>query len=301
MQIPRRLLPAVPLLCAFEAAARTGSVSAAARELSLTQSAVSRQIRALEAQLGAQLFVRERQTIRLTSAGDSYARDIRDALRRIGMAALNFRANPDGGTLNLAVLPTLGARWLAPRLPAFIAAHPEIKLNVMSRQGELDFRAEPFDAAICRGIPPLAGVESLPLFDEWVLPVCSPEAKLGLSFETAADVRQLRLLVLVSRPDAWEGWLAAHGAFAEDVHGMMFDQFGAIIEAAAAGLGAALVPSFLVAKELACGALVPVIDLPVPGRAAYHLVWPAERRLYPPLLSFRPWLLGEAGGAGARA
>ena len=295
MQIPRRLLPSVPLLCAFEAAARTGSVSAAARELNLTQGAVSRQIRALEEQLGAQLFVRERQSIRLTLAGDSYARDIRDALRRIGMAALNFRANPSGGTLNLAVLPTFGARWLAPRLRGFLDAHPEVMLNVISRQGELDFRAEPLDAAVCRGVPPIPNLQSLQLQGETILPLCSPAAKAGLEFATASDVRQLPLLILISRPDAWERWLATHGAFAEDVHGMMFDQFGPIIEAASAGLGAALLPTFLVDKELARGELVPVIDLPVAGDEAYHLVWPAERRLYPPLLRFKEWLAGSWG------
>src|SRR5688500_8601231 len=297
MQLPRRLLPSVPLLCAFEAAARTGSVSAAARELALTQSAVSRQIRALEEQLGAPLFVRERQSIRLTLAGDSYARDIRDALRRIGMATLNFRANPSGGTLNLSVLPTFGTRWLAPRLPGFVDAHPDIKLNLTTRHGELDFRAEPLDAAICLGVPPLTGLESVELRSETILPFCSPAARAGGTFESAADVRRLPLLVLISRPDAWERWLAAHGASAEDVHSMMFDAFGPIIEAAAAGLGAALLPTFLVEKELARGELVPVIDLPIAGDEAYHLVWPAERSLYPPLLAFRQWLLGRIGAS----
>src|SRR4051812_14009598 len=102
---PRRFLPSFSLLSAFEAAARTGSVTAAANELGLTQSAVSRQISALEKQLGVALFLRERQTIRLTIAGDTYAREVREALRRISNASLNLKANPAGGTLNLAILP----------------------------------------------------------------------------------------------------------------------------------------------------------------------------------------------------
>ena len=284
----------MPLLCAFEAAARTGSVSAAARELSLTQSAVSRQIRGLEAQLAAQLFVRERQTIRLTLAGHSYARDIRDALRRIGMATLNFRANPPGGTLNLAVLPAFGARWLAPRLPGFVKAHPDVILNLVSHQGEPDFRAEPLDAAICLDVPAIAGLESIRLLDETVLPLCSPAARRGLAFRTAADARQIPFLTLISRPDAWERWLMAHGADPDGVYGMMFDQFTALIEAAAAGLGMALLPTLLVEKELATGQLVPVMDRPVAG-ASYHLVSPAERQSYPPLQRFREWLVAEIG------
>ena len=104
------------LLCAFEAAARHQSFTAAAAELHLTQSAVSRQIRALEDRLGAELFVRERQTVRLTAAGQAYAQEIRGSLMRIANATLSFRTNPQGGQLNLAILPTFGTRWLAPRL-----------------------------------------------------------------------------------------------------------------------------------------------------------------------------------------
>ncbi|GGE01354.1 hypothetical protein GCM10011390_20280 [Aureimonas endophytica] len=138
MQTPRRLLPSIGLLSAFEASARTGSFTAAARELNLTQSAISRQIRALEEQLGVELFLRERQTVRLTPAGEAYARDIREALRRISAASLNLRANPFGGTLNLAILPTFGTRWLAPRLPDFLARHPGITINLATRLVEAD-------------------------------------------------------------------------------------------------------------------------------------------------------------------
>ena len=117
------------VLCAFEAAARHQSFTGAALELSLTQSAVSRQIRALEELLGTDLFVRERQTVRLNKAGEAYAREIREALKRVSAATLGFRANPQGGTLNIAILPTFGTRWLAPRLPAFMAANPGITIN----------------------------------------------------------------------------------------------------------------------------------------------------------------------------
>lgn len=111
------------LLCAFEAAARHQSFTAAAAELHLTQSAVSRQIRALEDRLGAELFVRERQTVRLTAAGQAYAQEIRGSLMRIANATLSFRTNPQGGQLNLAILPTFGTRWLAPRLPQFFRSN----------------------------------------------------------------------------------------------------------------------------------------------------------------------------------
>jgi LysR family transcriptional regulator, glycine cleavage system transcriptional activator len=290
LQIPRRLLPSVSLLSAFEAAARTGSISAAARELSLTQSAVSRQIKALEEQLGANLFIRERQSIRLTLAGISYARDIKDALRRISMASLNFRANPKGGTLNLAAPPTFASRWLAPRLAEFAAANPDIMLNLSSLEGEPDFRVEPHDAAIYFGDIDALGLDGEHLCAETVLPVCSAGVKSAYGFKEAADIRKARLLILVSRPDAWERWLASQDAPAEDVHGMMFDQFSQIIEAAAGGLGVALVPTLLISRELERGSLVPALPLPTRSEGHYALVWPPDRAHYPPLDAFRSWL-----------
>lgn len=150
MRIPRRFLPPISLLIAFEAAARLQSISAAGRELDLTQSAVSRQIRALEDMLGADLFLRERQTIRLTEAGKAYAVAVREALSRIGNATLNFRANPSGGTLNLAILPTFGSRWLAPRLPQFLAENPGITVNLSTRMAPFDFRLETLDPPVVR-------------------------------------------------------------------------------------------------------------------------------------------------------
>jgi LysR family glycine cleavage system transcriptional activator len=133
MAIPRRFLPSMSLLYAFEGAAGAESFTAAAAELNLTQSAVSRQIRALEDMLGCTLFLRERQTVKLTAAGEAYAGEIREALQHIATATLGLRANPSGGSLNLAILPTFGTRWLAPRLPSFLAENPGI--TIISQRG----------------------------------------------------------------------------------------------------------------------------------------------------------------------
>lgn len=298
--IPRRLLPSIALLHAFEAVARTGNVSTAARELNLTQSAVSRQIKTLEEQLEVELFVREHQTLRLTLAGESYARDIRDALRRISMAALNVRANPLGGTLNLAVLPTFSARWLAKRLPSFVAACPGVMINFITRFNQFDFASEALDAAIHFGTPQWPGTEFELIHSETVIPVCSSTVACRYDFRKSVDVLQAPLLILVSRPDAWERWLAAHGAPGEGVHGMMFDQFEMIIQAAIAGLGLGLVPQFLVEQELARGDLIVAIDLPLESSASYYLVWPSERSKYPPLMAFRVWLAGQVKNRSSR-
>ncbi len=292
---PRRFLPPIAHLQAFEAAARTGSVTRAAQELNLTQSAVSRQIGALEALLEVELFHRERQTIRLTQGGEAYARDIRDALKRIGAASMALRANPLGGTLNLAILPTFGTRWLAPRLPEFLARHPGITVNLMTRLTVFDFRQEGMDAAIHHGLGDWPGATTLRLRDEYVVPACSPDLKARFGFAEAGDLRRATLLHLTTRPDAWERWLGEHGAPDAQVQGMLFDQFATVAQVARAGLGVALLPTFLIEEELRGGQLVPAVDLP-PLRSAqgYYLAWPDDRADHPPLAAFRDWIVTES-------
>lgn len=293
MLSPRRFLPSLPLLAAFEAAARTGSVTAAAKELSLTQSAVSRQIKALEEQLGAELFHRERQTIQLTSAGETYAREIRDALYKISAASLNLRANPKGGTLNLAVLPLFGTRWLAPRLPKFLAANPGCNINLTTKISYFDLRQEVLDAAIHFGSPLWTGGEMVKLCEEVVIPVCSPEMRAEYDFRSPADLRKAPLLHMTTRPDAWEQWLVKHDAPADNVHGMLFDQFATAAEAAKSGVGIALLPEFLISEELQSGQLERALDISSTSEGAYYLVWQPDRRDYPPLAAFRSWILAE--------
>lgn len=290
----RRFLPSLSLLAAFEAAARTGSITAAARELDLTQSAVSRQIKALEDQLGVALFLRERQTIRLTVAGDGYAREIREALRRISSASLNLRANPHGGTLNLAVLPTFGAQWLAPRLAHFLATNPGITINLITRLSPFDFRLDSIDAAIHFGDPVWPGAELTLLMGERTVPACSPAFKAEHKLERPADILDVPLLHLTTRPDAWEKWLSAHGVAFESIHGMLFDQFAAASQAAIGGLGVALLPTFLFREELARGDLVPAVDREIESEGHYYLAYTRERAAYPPLVAFRKWILEEA-------
>ncbi len=293
MLAARRFLPSLSLLTAFEAAARTGSITAAARELDLTQSAVSRQIKALESQLGVDLFLRERQTIRLTVAGDSYAREIREALRRISSASLNLRANPHGGTLNLAILPTFGARWLAPRLGRFLETHAGITVNLVTRLSPFDFRLDSIDAAIHFGDAVWPGAELAFLMQEETLPACSPDFKRAHGIQTPQDLLSVPLLHLTTRPDAWERWLTENNVAFGSVHGMLFDQFATASQAAVGGLGVALLPTFLIREELKRGDLVAAVNRPMQSAQRYYLAYPRERASYPPLVKFRSWIVDE--------
>lgn len=296
---PRRFLPPTPVLAAFEAAARHQSFTTAAAELNLTQSAVSRQIRSLEELLGADLFTRERQTVRLTDAGAAYAQEIRGALQQIATASLGFRANPQGGTLNIAILPTFGTRWLAPRLPRFLSAHPGITINLTTRFAPFEFRLDQVDAAIHFGASEWAGAKLEFLMKESVVPACSRELWEKYHFSKPADLVDAPLVHLVSRPDAWERWFRITGVNFYEVHGMLVDQFAVATQAAMSGLGVALLPAFLIETELARGDLVSAVDARIESEGNYYLAFPIGRENYPPLRAFRIWLQAETAELGS--
>ena len=291
--IPRRFLPSLTALSAFESAARTGSITAAARELNLSQGAISRQISALERQLEVTMFHREHQRLRLTPAGHAYAHEIREGLKRIGTASMSLRANPAGGSLSLSVPPAFAAKWLVPALPRFQRQHPGVALNLLTHATKVAFESGGVDAAIHFGEQGWPEVEHLDLFSHAVIPVGSRAITERFVFREPADLRKAPLLHLTRWPDGWEQWLAHHGAPAGKVHGMLFDQLMTLAAACCAGLGLALLPPRLFGEELARGELVPALNLPFEARLRYRLLWPADRTGYPPLSAFRDWLGGE--------
>lgn len=289
----RKFLPSMGMLVAFETCARVGQFTAAAQELCLTQSAVSRQIRALEELIGVDLFVRDRQAVKLTPAGERYANDIREALRDISRATLYLKTGPDTGPLNLAILPTIGTRWLAPLLPKFLQRCPGITINLLTRLTAFDMDDEGIDAAIHYGLPDWPRADHDWLFDEWVIAACSREIKQSYGFEKPADLLRAPLLHLTSRKEAWRQWFETMG-LTYNGEGMFIDLFSALTQATAAGLGVALLPEFLFKEEFARGDLVPAIEQRAKGAGSYYLVCSKSKAHYPPLLAFRQWLLEEA-------
>ncbi|WP_296764143.1 LysR family transcriptional regulator [Sediminimonas sp.] len=294
MIAPRRFLPSIASLRALEALDRLESATAVAEELNLTQSAVSRQLQALEAQLGATLITRDKRRMALTPAAVSYAAEVRAALQQIAQAALRLQVMPEGGTVNLAILPTFGMRWLVPRLADFARLHPDITINMSTRLERLNFGSEPFDAAICFGHGEWPGTDRMRLRRESVVAVCAPALLDGVALHAPGDVRKLPLLHIETRPDAWPEWLAAHGVDSGALAGTLFDQFSTITQAALHGLGAALLPDYLAEQDLATGRLVPVWGDAVEMQGAYYLVWPRSRTHAPALQRFRDWLATQA-------
>lgn len=282
----RRLYPGMSALRAFDAVARLGSFTAAARELSLTQGAVSRQVAVLEGQLGVVLIARDGRRAGLTEAGAAYAPRVRAALEVLGQGALEALGQSPETGLRLAILPTFGTRWLMPRIPGFVRRHPEVTLSFLTRIGRFDLAAEGVDAAIHSGRADWPGARMTLLMAERVIPVGAPGARL----EARA------LLALASRPAAWAEWWAATGrAGPVPPPAMRFEQVATLAQAAAAGMGVALLPAFLIRPELETGALVALGD-EVPSGAGYYLVEPEpgpRGRAKPAVAQFRDWLLTE--------
>ncbi|HWL83887.1 MAG TPA: LysR substrate-binding domain-containing protein [Roseomonas sp.] len=294
----RRHVPQTAALQAFEACARHLSVSRAAEELRLTQSAVSRQLAGLEAQLGLRLFLRVRQRLVLTPAGAAYAPRVRASLARLESATLELLAHRGtGGTLNLSVSPTFGARWLMPRLPAFRAAYPGVMLNFRNyttRLTPLDFAAEEVDAALILTEGPAPGIVQHRILADARCPVCAPAT--ATTLRSPADLAAHTLLQQTTRPRGWVEWFAAAGVEGTDgLRGPQFQNMTMVAEAAAAGLGVALLPRFLVTAEIASGRLQAPFDLALTGNFAYCLAYPEVAEELPALRAFRGWLLAEIG------
>ena len=294
MVLQRRFLPSTSALAAFESVARLGSFSAAASELSLTQSAVSRQVAQLEDQLGVRLFERNGRGVFLTPEGRSYSKTVGTALKMLRMASLDIMTRRHGNSLNLAILPTFGTRWLMPRIPGFVARHPEIILNFATRIGRFDFVKDGIDAAIHIGQADWPDAVSTFLMTETVVPVCAHAFKQAHLLESPGDLAGLPLFHMSSRPGAWEHWFASAGKAPPPAQGMWFEQFSTVTQACIAGLGVALMPEFLIRTELETGQLVVAVPHRVKSQSSYYVVTPASRAKDPSVAAFVDWIVGEA-------
>jgi len=292
----RRFRPSLGALQAFEAAARHGSFTRAADELSLTQGAISRQVRGLEAALGIRLFELVRRRVVLTELGHGYLLDVRQMLDGLEDATLRVMAQGAGAEiLELASLPTFCSRWLVPRLPQFYARNPGIQVNCSTRLSPFDFETEPFDAAIHFGAAVWPGAVLDRLFDERMIAVCSPEFAARHGVRRPADLANAPLLQQSTRADAWDRWFRLSGEPCEKVgRGGRYDQFSMLSQAAAAGLGAALLPEFLIEDELRSGRLIAVGTHSLEGDAGYYLVAPEEKTGLSTINAFRNWLIEAA-------
>lgn len=297
-QMPRSL-PPLTALRTFEAAARLGSFTRAARELHVTPAAVSHQIRGLEEYLGVTLFRRTTRRLVLTEQSTVAAESLREAFERIGQGVEQLRSNGHG-SLSISATPAFATRWLVHRLAKFQKHHPRVQLHIKASPSPVDFDQDDVDVAIRIGRGAFEGVVAVKLFNEWVAPVASPAYLRQHPVRRPADVAKSVLLHdgsmrRAGRPQGWQEWFRAAGLpLADTRYGTRFDDGNLALQAAATGGGIALgrlvyAVDDLVAKRLRI-AIGPVMKMDI----AYYLLIPEQRSAAPTVLAFRGWIEAEA-------
>jgi LysR family glycine cleavage system transcriptional activator len=292
-----RKLPSLNALRTFEAAARNGSFKAAAIELCVSQSAVSHQIKLLEAELGVELFVRKAQGVELSRQGRAYFPILRDAFERIAAGTDLLRGSAARPRLTLQVYSTFAIRWLIPRLPAFQRSHPDVNVRLHTSQSDVNFEYEDVDACVMIGNRTSVGLHYDYLFSSRVFPVCSPGTRAEYHLhDEPSRLRDVPLLqVYPSRVDWWT-WLNANGVQGVNPEGgQQFDSYELAMNAAMQGIGVALGMEPFVVRDLQSEALVE----PFPGRRTYtagdwYLVCREDKATRVDIEAFRRWLLEQS-------
>lgn len=294
----RRICPSITELQAFEAAARHGSFTQAGIEMHCTQGAVSRQIASLEQTVGVALFDRTRQGLVLSEAGMIYLQTVKSALAQLESATVQLLSHGGrGGTLNIAALPTIAAKWLIPRLPKFHAQHPEITLSFLPYMQSYDFARPELDAAIRFGEGAWPGAQSDYLVGREAIVIVPPTRLRSVKRKLSPqDVFAIGLLHHVTVPHAWAHWFDALGVTVANPNiGQRLDQFTLIIQAVCAGIGAAIVPRCLVEDELRAGRVLAPFSRGVTLSQGYFVCVPEAKTTSPRIRVFRDWLITEAG------
>lgn len=292
-------LPSLAGLEAFEAVARHRSFTRAAAELHVTQSAVSHRVHALEAQLGAALFVRTGRRVELTDEGRALAEDATTAFVLLREGVARLERSKRGSSLTVSCSPSFAIRWLVPHLPSFRARNPELDVRIAADDRLVDPGRDGIDACIRYGAGRYEGVSHTRLSVERIAPVCSPSLRVRRLSDLAKHVL-LHDEVLREHPGriGWHRWLEAAGARSVDPdRGPRFSHAHMALEAAIAGQGVALGRTTLVRRDIDEGRLVRPFPLELESGLAYWLLTPRGQGPAPAVRAFRAWLLTEIGGA----
>ncbi len=289
----KRWLPSLNGLRAFEAAARHQSFTRAAEELSVTQTAVSHQIRTLEERLGLKLFERRGPALRLTKAAKNYLPSVRSAFDELYDATERLMGRDGDATLTVSTLTSFAVKWLVPRLGGFQDLHPEVSIRITTSMASVNFDRDDVDVAIRFGRGDWPGLRVDRLIREDIFPVCSPRLLDGPHpLGRPADLASHTLLHVVGFREDWQVWLTAAKVDGVDPSsGLRFDLIVNALQAAIDGLGVALGRTALVQGDLAAGRLIAPFDISLPIEAAYYVVAPEQTADLPKIVAFREWLI----------
>ncbi|WP_375455106.1 LysR substrate-binding domain-containing protein [uncultured Methylobacterium sp.] len=292
-----RRIPSFPAMRAFEAAARLGSFARASKELHLTPSAVSHQVRALEHQLGRPLFHRVNRGATLTLEGERLLVSLSGAFDAIEAACAELNP-PAASPLAVHCTPSFASRWLGPRLPTFMADNPAIGIRLSSSAEAVDLgRQLEIDVLIAYGRPPLgAGLQIIPLAAEEIAALCTPDLARSISAIDAAAIERLVWLNSSYSPVRWADWFALNtGLNPKACIGPTFDRGSLVISAAVQGLGIALESLRFAQDEVGSGHLVRLGagEYRSIYRTLHFLCYRERDRTLAKIRKFCRWILGE--------
>lgn len=288
-------LPPIAFLRAFSRAAETLSLKEAAADLSLSPSAVSRQIQSLEAHLGIMLFRRLNPGLEITDEGRRYLETVNRVLGELRRAQDGLAVRRSG-PLRLSALESFTESWLIPHLADFERVHPGIELQVEATLRYADFERDPVDVAIRFGAGPWADLHSEPIVDLTYFPVCSPALGGESPLREPGDLRSHTIIHVSQTPDAWSEWLRQAGVPSlQPKRSVTYDHLSIALSAAESGHGVALSSEFLCAQRLATGRLRAPFDVRARSASTYHLVCRPEGLEDPRIVALRDWLVEALG------
>ena len=274
----------------FVAAARAHNLTRAAERLHLTVSALSHQIRLLEERIGCALFVRGPRGLKLTAVGQRLFDKVAPHLDAIE-DALKPLCVRDDNALSLSAMPSMTSSWLLPRLPRFVASHPEVELNLDSSIELVDFADGRWDAALRYGMGEWPGLVVELLIEEWLTPVASPTLLAG---RKPPRLEELGKLPLLGPEEIWQNWFALHGGRPPRRYVASFNDAESRQRAALGGIGVALGRTTMVRPLIEAGQLVTLFPEMMKGKRAHYLVYPERSRRLAGFTAFREWLMDEA-------
>ncbi len=289
-----RRVPPLKALRYFEAGARHLSFTKAADELSVTQTAVSHQVKQLEQWFVKPLFQRHTRRLSLTEAGAALYPVVAQALDKIAATAARIKTEPDRRALTVSVTPTFGSRWLARRLAHFWRPHPDIDLRVHHCVHLVDFSRDDVDIAIRWGSGNWPGTRSEWLMTAVTTPLCSPRLLTGVrALRQPSDLSQHTLLHERDYQE-WTEWLIAAGALGVDGRrGPVIDDPNSLVRAAVAGHGVLMGSPTMLCAELEAGRLVAPFSNTQGPEPAYYLVYPSQALERPNVRAFREFIISE--------
>ncbi len=290
-----RKLPPLNAMRTFEAAARHGSFTLAARELCVTPGAVSRQVAALEDFLGVRLFERANREVALTREGSMYFEALTVILDRIDVATRAVTEDQHRRALHIWSPMAFSMRWLLPRMPSFHATWPKREVSLTAYLREVEFARTEADVSIRLGIGQWPGLSCHRLVSIELMPVCSPKLLERRPLRRVADLARHTLLHSSVIRDHWPRWLATAGQpDLKPYHHIEFESISLAYEAAIAGTGVAMGQHALVAEDLVSGRLVAPLGPVADTGLAYWLTYPGNGKPLPHLRPFCDWVLQEA-------